>query len=85
MNRYLSSIKNFRSTLAQMSTLPPEARQVLAVGDSGTYARLGQNDDLGHAIVCATGISLVRDSTSIHFCPKNCSTKFATVRQRRLC
>jgi hypothetical protein len=33
-----------------MSTLPPEARQVLAVGDSGTYARLGQNDDLGHAI-----------------------------------
>ena len=50
MNRYLSSIKNFRSTLAQMSTLPPEARQVLAVGDSGTYARLGQNDDLGHAI-----------------------------------
>jgi hypothetical protein len=50
LNRYLSSIKNVRSTLAQMSTLPPEARQVLAVGDSGTYARLGQNDDLGHAI-----------------------------------
>jgi hypothetical protein len=82
LNRYLSSIKNFRSTLAQMSTLPPEARQVLAVGDPELMPGLGRMTISVTRSVCATGTSLVRASTSIHFCRKSCSMKFATVRLR---
>jgi hypothetical protein len=47
---YMANLKGFGEILANVRELSPEARRILAVGDSGTYARLGQNDDLGHAV-----------------------------------
>lgn len=35
--------------LGQLGSISPEAEGVLSVGNQGTYARVGQNDDAGHA------------------------------------
>jgi hypothetical protein len=50
LSRYVRSVRDFRSSLAQIRSLPPETQRLLESGDSGVYARLGGNDDLGHAI-----------------------------------
>jgi hypothetical protein len=47
---YIKSVQSFRETYAALGELSPEARRLLAIGSSGTYARFGLNDDLGHAI-----------------------------------
>jgi hypothetical protein len=47
---YIKSVQSFRASYAALGELSPEARRLLAIGSSGTYARFGQNDDLGHAI-----------------------------------
>lgn len=43
------SITHGPSSLASLGSVPPEAQAILSFGDHGTYARVGQNDDLGHA------------------------------------
>jgi hypothetical protein len=50
LERYLGSFHSLRQSLAQAQQLSPEARRLLELGNFGVYARLGQNDDLGHAI-----------------------------------
>lgn len=40
----------FPDAYGALSRLSPEAELLLAIGPSGSYARLGSNDDLGHAI-----------------------------------
>jgi hypothetical protein len=47
---YIKSVQSFRETYAALGELSPEARRLLEIGSSGTYARFGLNDDLGHAI-----------------------------------
>jgi hypothetical protein len=38
------------ASFARLSELSPEARRLLSIGNSGTYARFGTNDDQGHAL-----------------------------------
>ncbi|MGF9650264.1 hypothetical protein AAIH32_20085 [Pseudarthrobacter oxydans] len=45
----MRSISNLPHLLSRLGSIPPEAQAVLSVGDRGTYARVGHNDDLGHA------------------------------------
>ena len=40
---------NAEQTLRSLSMEPVEAAELLSIGESGTYARIGQNDDGGHA------------------------------------
>jgi hypothetical protein len=47
---YIKSILTFRESYAALNELSPEARGLLAIASSGTYARFGRNDDLGHAV-----------------------------------
>src|SRR5262249_8575358 len=48
--RYKGAIRSFREVYAELNELSPETRRLLAIGTSGTYARLGINDDRGHAV-----------------------------------
>jgi len=50
LKEYITSVRSFRESYAALGELSPEARRLLAIGSSGTYARFGLNDDLGHAI-----------------------------------
>jgi hypothetical protein len=43
------AVRSFRGAYAAFDEVSPETRRLLAIGSSGTYARLGQNDDDGHA------------------------------------
>lgn len=43
------SISSSAQVLASLGSESPEARALLSVGEQGTYARVGQNDDDGHA------------------------------------
>jgi hypothetical protein len=47
---YLSDLANFFSRYARLQGLSPEAARLLSVSTSGTYARLGRNDEMGHAV-----------------------------------
>jgi hypothetical protein len=40
----------FPQTYAALNELSPETKRLLALAPSGSYARLGGNDDMGHAI-----------------------------------
>ena len=46
---YVRSIRQMPSALAELAQLSDKASGLLSVGDSGTYARVGMNDDGGHA------------------------------------
>ena len=50
LKEYIKSILRFRESYAALNELSPEARRLLAIASSGTYARIGRNDDLGHAV-----------------------------------
>jgi hypothetical protein len=50
LQEYIERIWSFSEVYAELGELSPEARRLLTIGNSGTYARLGQNDDLAHAI-----------------------------------
>jgi hypothetical protein len=50
MAAYVMSARNFRTSYARLDDLSPEAQRILAVSDSGAYARIGGNDDLGHSV-----------------------------------
>jgi hypothetical protein len=50
LTKYITSVRSFRSSYAALGQLSLEARRLLAIGSMGTYARLGPNDDLGHAV-----------------------------------
>jgi hypothetical protein len=45
----MRSLANLPYSLSRLGSIPPEARAVLSFGEHGTYARVGENDDLGHA------------------------------------
>ena len=47
--RYIRSATAFTRSYAALGELSPEAERLLATGNSGTYARIGTNDELGHA------------------------------------
>lgn len=47
---YIRSLNEAGVSYSGLSELSPEARRLLAIGSSGTYARFGTNDDLGHAL-----------------------------------
>ena len=44
------AVRSFREAYAALDEVSPETRRLLAIGSSGTYARLGQNDDDRHAV-----------------------------------
>jgi hypothetical protein len=46
---YATSAHDARGALAALGAVPDEAAGLLSLADSGTYARVGQNDDGGHA------------------------------------
>jgi hypothetical protein len=50
LSGYAAAIRNFRRSYANLGQLSPETRRLLAVGGSGTYARFGSNDDMGHGV-----------------------------------
>jgi hypothetical protein len=43
------SFKSAQVSISKLSSLSPEARALLALGKTGNYARIGTNDDYGHA------------------------------------
>lgn len=43
------SFKDAQVSISKLSSLSPEAKALLALGKSGNYARIGTNDDYGHA------------------------------------
>ena len=45
----IPSFKNAQVSISKLSSLSPEARALLALGKTGNYARIGTNDDYGHA------------------------------------
>jgi hypothetical protein len=47
--RYGSAFKNLPASVAALRTLSPETQRLLVSGPAGIYARLGGNDDRGHA------------------------------------
>jgi hypothetical protein len=47
---YAQSLASSYASYAGLSELSPEARRLLAIGTSGTYARFGTNDGQGHAL-----------------------------------
>jgi hypothetical protein len=47
--RYIRSIRDAPNKISRLSSLSQEAQRLLAIGESGSYARLGGNDDEGHA------------------------------------
>jgi hypothetical protein len=47
---YVQSLASACASYAGLRELSPEARRLLAIGTSGTYARFGTNDDRGHAL-----------------------------------
>jgi hypothetical protein len=47
---YAQSFASSYAAFARLSELSPEARRLLSIGNSGTYARFGTNDDQGHAL-----------------------------------
>jgi hypothetical protein len=48
-SKYQQGLNSFASNYRALGELPVEAKRLLATGSSGTYARLGTNDDDGHA------------------------------------
>jgi hypothetical protein len=46
---YLTGMITARQSLQDQSQVAPETAMILSVGNRGTYARAGQNDDGGHA------------------------------------
>jgi hypothetical protein len=48
-DHYIRSIRDAPKKISRLSSLSPEAERLLAIGESGSYARLGGNDDGGHA------------------------------------
>jgi len=48
--QYVRAFQRFPETLASLNELSPETKRLLALAPSGSYARLGSNDDMGHAI-----------------------------------
>jgi hypothetical protein len=47
---YRVAISRFRASYASLAQLSPETRRLLAISNSGAYARFGTNDDMGHAV-----------------------------------
>jgi hypothetical protein len=47
---YAQSLASSYASYARLSEFSPEARRLLLIGASGTYARFGTNDDQGHAL-----------------------------------
>jgi hypothetical protein len=45
----VKSISSAPKSLASLGSVPSEAQALLSVGNHGTYARVGQNDEFGHA------------------------------------
>ena len=50
LRAHFAAVAEFRQNYAELKALPPETARLLAVAQSGTYARIGQYDDRGHAI-----------------------------------
>jgi hypothetical protein len=50
LTNYEAAIESFPKSYIALSEPSPETLRLLKIGKSGTYARFGQNDDLGHAI-----------------------------------
>jgi hypothetical protein len=48
-NRYLRAFKSMPKSIVALRELSPETQRLLASGPPGTYARVGMNDDQGHA------------------------------------
>ena len=48
--KYVTSVASFHQSYAALGELSPEAQRLLTIASSGTYARFGLNDDMGHAI-----------------------------------
>ena len=48
--KYVTSVASFHQSYAALGELSPEAQRLLTIAGSGTYARFGLNDDMGHAI-----------------------------------
>lgn len=46
---YAKAVRSFPWSLAQIGEVSPEAAAILSTGVPRTYARIGQNDDRGHA------------------------------------
>ena len=46
---YIRSFKGSYVSYVELTELSPEAQRLLSIGDMGTYARFGTNDDQGHA------------------------------------
>ena len=46
---YVAHLADFTRAYSSLSALPPESSRLLSSGPAGTYARIGRNDDLGHA------------------------------------
>jgi hypothetical protein len=49
LKEHIAHIRTFRESYAALHELSPEAQRLLAIATFGTYARLGGNDDEGHA------------------------------------
>ncbi|WP_407709774.1 hypothetical protein ACJJV6_01605 [Arthrobacter nitrophenolicus] len=49
MTSVARSFSSMPQSFSEIGSIPSEARAVLTFGEQGTYARVGQNDDLGHA------------------------------------
>lgn len=47
--QYVNSVLSAPQALRDLREVPPETQAILSVGQHGTYARVGQNDDRGHA------------------------------------
>jgi hypothetical protein len=50
LEQYARAVRSFRESYGELNELSPEARKVLAVSSTGTYARFGSNDDKGSAV-----------------------------------
>lgn len=48
-SQYVNSVLSAPQSLRALREVPPETQAILSVGQHGTYARVGQNDDRGHA------------------------------------
>lgn len=46
---YLKSLANAPAALSSLASTAPETEAILSIAKSGTYARVGSNDDAGHA------------------------------------
>lgn len=47
--KYVSSVLSAPKSLVALGDVPAESKAILSVAPAGTYARVGQNDDGGHA------------------------------------